>query len=508
MRKPTMSRTSKPHEETHGRSEVSSSPSGGLTRSGRSGGALQALSAGHGVSRRRMLAALGLGATGLMANLAVPGRFAKAADYKALVCIFLYGGNDGLNTIVPTDAARYAAYAAVRGGLALPQAGLVRLAGSDYGLHSAMSALTTAWNARRLAPVFNVGPLAKPLTKAEYRAAAADSDAIPDSLFSHSDQQLLWESASSSSMTRTGWGGRTADAMNTVNPVISAGGNGHFGLSALQSPLVVPGPGSYFGAHELSDDSWRLEYEPLKQRASALRALYDLPVDGQLGDTYSAMQRDAFEVSQRLGGIIAAEPGGSYADIDAGFAPLIAGGSITSSLGAQLYQIAKLIATNGTVGGSRQLFFAQLGGFDTHAEQINVHAALLGELAAAMACFDAAMVNLGLSDAVTTFTQSDFGRTFAPNNSRGTDHAWGNHHLVIGGAVNGGSTYGRYPTLALGGPDDVGVDDWELQGRWIPTTSVSQYAATLLNWFGADTAQVDAVLPELGAFPQRTIGFV
>jgi uncharacterized protein (DUF1501 family) len=467
-------------------------------------------SAGAGFTRRRMLAAMGLGAAGLATNLLLPGRAAKAADYKALVCIFLYGGNDGLNTIVPTDSARYAAYAAVRQDLALPLAGLVGLSGTDYGLHPSMSALQSAWSAGRLAPVFNVGPLAQPLTKAQYRAAAADSETIPDSLFSHSDQQLLWESASSHAMTRTGWGGRAADAMSTVNPVISAGGNGHFGLSALHPPLVLPGPGSFFGAHELANEPWRLEYEPLRQRASALRALYDQPVDDHIGNTYSAMQRDAFVVSARLGSIVAAEPGsaGANAAIDAAFAPLIAGSSITSGLGSQLYQIAKLIAANGIVGGTRQLFFAQLGGFDTHGDQLEAHAGLLAELGTAMACFDAAMVGLGLSDVVTAFTQSDFGRTFAPNNSRGTDHAWGNQHLVIGGAVNGGTTYGRYPTLELGGPDDVGVDDWELQGRWIPTTSVSQYAATLLNWFGADTAQVDAVLPELAAFSQRTIGFV
>jgi uncharacterized protein (DUF1501 family) len=468
------------------------------------------LGAAAGLTRRRMLAAMGLGAAGLMTNLALPGRAARAADYKALVCVFLYGGNDGLNTIVPTDSARHAAYAAVRQDLALPLASLVRLSGTDYGLHPSMSALQSAWSAGRLAPVFNVGPLAQPLTKAQYRAAAADSNTIPDSLFSHSDQQLLWESASSNALTRTGWGGRTADAMGTVNPVISAGGNGHFGLSALHPPLVLPGPGSFFGAHELAGEPWRLQYEPLRQRASALRALYDQPVDDHIGATYGAMQRDAFAVSARLGGIVAAEPGsaGANAAIDAAFAPLIHGSAVTSGLGAQLYQIAKLIAANGTVGGTRQLFFAQLGGFDTHGEQLDAHAGLLAELGAAMACFDAAMVSLGLSDAVTAFTQSDFGRTFAPNNSRGTDHAWGNHHLVIGGAVNGGSTYGSYPTLELGGPDDVGVDDWELQGRWIPTTSVSQYAATLLNWFGADATQVDAVLPELAAFSQKTIGFV
>jgi uncharacterized protein (DUF1501 family) len=168
------------------------------------------------------------------------------------------------------------------------------------------------------------------------------------------------------------------------------------------------------------------------------------------------------------------------------------------------------------VQGNRQILFVQLGGFDTHANQAiagspteGAHARLLKELGDAIGAFDAVLKNLGLADAVTTFTQSDFGRTFKPNNSGGTDHAWGNHHLVLGGAVRGGTTYGTYPTLALGGPDDVGVDAWELQGRWLPTTSVDQYAATLLGWFGAGDAQLDAVLPNLKNFGSaRRLGFL
>jgi uncharacterized protein (DUF1501 family) len=167
------------------------------------------------------------------------------------------------------------------------------------------------------------------------------------------------------------------------------------------------------------------------------------------------------------------------------------------------------------VQGNRQIFFAQLGGFDTHANQIGGtvlvgnHANLLKEVGDSLACFHNAMKAMALADAVTAFTQSDFGRTFTPNNSSGTDHAWGNQHLVIGGAVKGGLTYGTYPTLALGGPDDVGVDSWELQGRWIPTSSVDQYAATLLSWFGADAGQLDTVLPNLGNFGSaRTLGFL
>jgi len=459
-------------------------------------------------------ASLGAGAIG---NLFAPHGIARAADYKALVCIFLYGGNDGLNTIVPTDATRYGQYSAVRKTLALPQASLIGLGTSGFGLHPALTGLAPAWQEGRLAPVFNVGPLHQPLTKAQYRAAAASSDAIPDSLFSHSDQQILWETGTSDSLTRTGWGGRATDTLATTNPVISVGGNGRFGLSSRSAPLVLPEPGSVFGAYELGTDAWRLQYAPLVARAAALRTVYAQAQDNDLADAYAAMQRDAFTMSDRLSALVKVKPGeaGSVAAIDNAFAPLISGSDVAAGLPRQLYQVAKLIAGNATVQGNRQIYFAQAGGFDTHGNQIGTdpttgtHAALLKQVGDALGCFYSAMKALAMADAVTAFTQSDFGRTFTPNNSSGTDHAWGNQHLVIGGAVKGGLTYGTYPTLALGGPDDVGVDSWELQGRWIPTTSVDQYAATLLGWFGASDAQLDAVLPNLANFGSaRRLGFL
>lgn len=473
------------------------------------------------MNRRHWLKAAGLlGATagaGALGNLLLPATPARAADYKALVCIFLYGGNDGMNMIVPTDGTRYGQYSAVRKTLAIPQGSLLGLGSSGYGLHPALSGLTTAWSEGRLAPVFNVGPLHQPITKAQFRAAPESSDLVPDSLFSHSDQQVLWESSSTDALTRTGWGGRAAQVLGTTNPVISVGGNGRFGLSALSAPLVLPEPGATFGAYELGTESWRLNYAPLVARAAALRGLYQETQGNELAEVYAGMQRDAFEVSDRLATLIKVKPGqtGSVAAIDNAFAPLISGGDVADGLPRQLYQIAKLIAGNATVQGNRQIFFAQLGGFDTHGNQIGgsattgAHALLLKEVGDALGCFYEAMKGLALSDAVTAFTQSDFGRTFTPNNSSGTDHAWGNNHLVIGGAVKGGLTYGTYPTLVLGGPDDVGVDSWELQGRWIPTSSVDQYAATLLSWFGATPTQLDAVLPNLANFGSaRTLGFL
>jgi uncharacterized protein (DUF1501 family) len=447
--------------------------------------------------------ALGMGSVG---NLMLMPRSARAADYKALVCVFLYGGNDGLNTIVPTDA-RYTAYAGVRKGLAIPQASLVPLGGVPFGLHPSLAALAPVWADGKLAPVFNVGPLHQPLTKAQYRAATANSASVPDSLFSHSDQQILWETGTADSLTRTGWGGRAAEALATVNPVISVAGTARFGLSSLQTPLVLPGPGATFGAYGMQPAD--LTWAPNAARKAAIDALYNQAQDVTLGDAYTQAQRNAFTMSERLGALVKVTPGGAGASavIDAAFAPITAAGKITSPLGNQLYQIAKLVANNATVQGSKQLFFASMGGFDTHGGQVitgspaeGTHAGLLKGLGDALAAFYTAMKNLGLGDAVTAFTQSDFGRTFAINNSTGTDHAWGNQHLVLGGAVKGGATYGSYPELVLGGVDDVGVNSWELQGRWIPTTAVDQYAATLLGWFGASESQLDTVLPNLVNF--------
>jgi len=474
-------------------------------------------------ARRRWLLNTGLGGAatlagalgaGSLANL-LNARPAFAADYKALVCVFLYGGNDGMNMIVPSDASRYDAYAGVRRGLAIPQASLVPLAGIPYGLHPALGGLAGAWADGALAPVFNVGPLAQPLTKAQYRTAAPNSALLPGNLFSHSDQQILWETGSPDPLTRTGWGGRAAETLATLNPVISVAGTARYGSGLLQAPLVLPGPGATFGAYGLQPgDTWA----PQLARKAAIDALYAQAQDADLADAYTGAQRNAFAMSARLAALVKTQPGdaGALPAIDAAFAPITAAGKITTGLGRQLYQLAKLIAGNATVQGSRQIFFASMGGFDTHGNQIVTgsplegdHARLLKELGDALGAFHAAMKALGLGGAVTAFTQSDFGRTFAPNNSAGTDHAWGNQHLVLGGAVKGGTSYGRYPELVLGGGDDVGQDSWELQGRWIPSTSVDQYAATLLGWFGASDSQLDTVLPNLRNFgAARRLGFL
>ena len=453
-------------------------------------------------------AALGTGSLAALAPLSAQAQ----SGYRALVCVFLYGGNDGANMVVPTDNVRHGEYASIRQRLALPVNRLVPLNGVQYGLHPAMTSLQAAWNSGDLAPVFNVGPLARPLTKAEYRAPAAQRPPVPDNLFSHSDQQNLWESSSASVLTRTGWGGRASAALGTALPVVSVGGNGRFGLSANDVPLVLPGPGGTFGLQGMGSGTANLA------RRSAVNALYAGSHGNLLLNQYAVQQRAALDMATLLGDMVRIRPGdaGSVAAIDAAFAPIATGNRINTPIGRQLYQVAKLVHGNAVLGGSRQIFFASQGGYDTHGDQVvnnspwdGQHARLLQALAEAMACFHNAMVAVGMGNAVTLFTQSDFGRTFRPNNSLGTDHAWGNHQLVLGGAVQGGQTYGTYPSLQLGGPDDVGERAWELHGRWIPTTSVDQYAATLLRWMGASDGQLDAVLPNLPNFGSaRNVGFL
>lgn len=480
-------------------------------------------------SRRRWLAGSGrvmaasLGA-GTLANLMLMTRPAHAADYKALVCVFLDGGNDGLNMLVPTDTTRYNAYAAVRGPLALARSELLSMPGSSYGLHPAMAALLPRWNARQLAPVFNLGPLFAPLTKAEFLSQPAGSQLIPDSLFSHADQQALWQTSSTISQTRTGWGGRAATTLATADPVISLGGIGRFGVEPVRMPLVLPPPGATFGINGMQPED--LSWAPNQLKKDALDAMYAQTASMDLRQAHVRQHQAALGDSARFSGLVSLLPGMSTAAaqvaIDKAFEPTLdANGNFVGDLAPQLYQVAKLIVEGAQTTGNRQIYQATLLGFDTHRDQVQtgggggasnpqagVHADLLKQLADALNAFQSAMEGVGLAGAVTTFTQSDFGRTFAPNSTGGTDHAWGNHHLVMGGSVRGRATYGTYPQLALLGPDDVGSQPWEQQGRWIPTSSVDQYAATLLRWFGSSETQLDTILPNLRNFSQRSLGFL
>jgi uncharacterized protein (DUF1501 family) len=433
---------------------------------------------------------------------------AQSTSYRALVCVFLYGGNDGLNMIPPLESAAYARYAAARGAVAIAQNQIIPL-DATHGLHPNLSALQPAWAERKMALLFNVGPLARPLTLTDYLAwrELNDPARVPDALFSHSDQQQHWESASTSKAVRTGWGARLIEAASGASPVISLAGSPRFGIGNVAQSLTLPGPGSPFGLNGYWSGA-----QPDARRL-ALDALIASGSQNVLQTAYSAVQRNAMQAAGNLSAILAQAPANGSADasnpeLSAAFGHL--SGAMNNPLARQLYQVAKLIKNRASVGGNRHLFFVSLGGFDHHENQLSRHAALMTTLGGALAAFYAATRAIGLQDSVTTFTESDFGRTLKANGSAGTDHAWGNQQLVIGGSVNGGASYGTYPSLQLGGPDDAGRNGWEHQGRWIPGVSVDQYAATLGKWFAPElgASGLDAVLPNLANFATRDLGFL
>ena len=419
---------------------------------------------------------------------------ASSSDYKALVCIFLYGGNDANNTIVPLDTAGYANYAQTRSYLALAQAQLLPLAvasgAPQYGLHPALPGLQSLWASGNLAIVANVGTLVQPLTKAQYLSTTTVK---PESLFSHIDQQHEWQaSVSSTSSSNSGWGGRLLDALAALNansripPMISTGGNNLFVTGAASQALVIPTSGS-FGLNGFSNDSADTA------RRSALEQLLSVDQSINLTQAAQAVMSGALSSSAILNPILTT----TDATLAARF------GGLTSNFSRQLLAIAKVIEARSTLGATRQVFLATLGSFDTHTDQLNTQQTLLSELDAGLTAFHGAMADIGAGKSVTSFTLSDFSRNFLPNTGGGTDHAWGSHPLVIGDAVNGGSIYGTMPTLELSGPDDASN-----LGRWIPTIAVDQFAATLATWFGADATALAAVLPNLSAFSPSTLGFI
>ncbi len=444
---------------------------------------------------KTLLGGSALGAMGgLEALLATPA-YAQSTGYRALVCVALYGGNDGANTITPRDG-RYAQYAAVRGPVALAQNSLVAI-GSEYGLNPALSALQPFWTSGKLAAVLNVGPLARPTTRADLIANVAQ---LPDNLFSHSDQQHLWESGGKSVLTRTGWGGRLMEAIAS-DPVFAFGGSGRLGIGNINTSLSLPGPGSSFapaGSFGGNNAPRRAMLDTMANRVS----------NNLLVGAFSNIQKTAFYRSNTIGPLLRVSPDNTPGEsLNTLFGNL--DGVYDTSIAKQLYQVAKMIKNRATVGGNRHVFVVSQDGYDTHSDQLARQAENFAELGPALAAFQNAMVQLGEDSNVTTFTLSDFGRTLKPNSSGGTDHAWGNHHFVLGGAVNGGLAYGNYPSLTLGGADDFGVNSWEWQGRWIPTQSVDQYVATLGAWMGLGSMQLDAMLPNLVNFgTARNLGFV
>jgi uncharacterized protein (DUF1501 family) len=474
-------------------------------------------------TRRKFLGACcaAVGATGMLSTLAqlrlmgsvasadngpMPARAgALPADYKALVCLFLAGGNDANNMLVPFDTAGYGSYSAStgRGALALPRSQLLGIApktsdGREWALHSSLNAdvagtnnagLKSLFDTGKMALIANVGTLVVPTSKQQYTARSVP---LPPQLFSHNDQQVEWQSSVPDKQFSTGWGGRLADLMNALNAnasismSISLNGQNSFqvGKNVVQF-AVNPG-----GAVSLNSSAGGT---PTGTNAASvrMRAQNDLIAaqNTNLFETaFGDVTVNAISDSALLSGILSAN------------APFSTQFS-TSSLGQQLRTIARLIAGAPQLGLKRQIFFARIGGWDLHDAQLGAHANLFADVSRNLAAFYNATVELGCAEQVTTFTASDFGRTYNTNGD-GSDHGWGSHHIVVGGAVKGGDIYGTMPNLTINGPDDTG------RGRWIPTTSVDEYAATLATWFGVSATNLPVVLPNIGRFANANLGFV
>jgi uncharacterized protein (DUF1501 family) len=474
-------------------------------------------------------------------------------DYKALICVFLNGGNDSNNMIIPTLASEWDSYAAIRSAvLAIPNTdggpatalamssknGLPGFPASDgrtYGFHPAMPEIRALYDAGVVAPVFNVGTLSFPLTKAQYSAKSVPR---PPQLFSHSDQQTQWQTSLPDQPYTSGWGGRLADMLTTP---VNINNGGQCSLAVTLAGSNIFQVGDVNAAPQYSINSSGVVKLSSSIPAAGKTALESLLASQKVSPdlqtrSYAQVLDHSIDQAQLLSDALLTNASASWLSRFAN--PVVTpngGSSFTSSLMNQMKMVARLIHLGSRpvnpnplikdgLGMRRQIFFIQVGGYDTHTNQTNnagatatdnakviigSHANLMAELSKSLNALYQAMNDIGtpaglaepLTDCVTAFTASDFSRTF-PANGYGSDHGWGGHQLVMGGAVKGGATYGKFPTLAVNGPDDTGL------GRWIPTTAVDQYAATLATWFGVDANQLDTVFPNLGRFPTPNLGFL
>jgi uncharacterized protein (DUF1501 family) len=443
-------------------------------------------------NRRSFIKYASLAAAGNAAGLRPFGMLNALAqsstDYKALVCVFLFGGNDANNTLIPFDTVGYNNYASIRGPLALAQNTLLPLTPApNFALNPNLPDIQTLFNNKNAALIANVGTLVQPLTRAQYLAGQT----APSNLFSHPDQQLEWQNAAASGATPTGWAGRIADtlAVNynqsaSIPMITSVAGDTLFCNGSATTPVSVS-PGNLSGA-SCSEGSTECA-----ARQAAAQALLTFNSGISLVQSDDTITTNAYTYAKTL------------SDAVQSVSPLQTVFPTGNGLAAQLQQIAQIIQVRAALGVQRQIFFAGIGNFDTHADQLTLQSSLLAEISPALAAFYAATEELNVASNVTTFTMSDFSRTFQPNSNNGSDHAWGSHHIVIGGAVKGGQLYGTFPTLALGGSDDSGSN-----GRWLPSTASVQYAATLAQWFGVSPNQLATIFPNIGSFASSNLGFV
>jgi uncharacterized protein (DUF1501 family) len=415
---------------------------------------------------------------------------APPVGYKALVCIFLFGGNDSNNTLISLD--NYATYSAKRGNLAIPQASLLPISpisGGNYALHPSMGSLQTLFTqaVSPLAVLCNVGTLTAPINKTGYLSGTR-----PYQLFSHSDQQNQWQASISSQDSPTGWGGRMADATqdsSTGFPTIcSVAGVSIFTVGSKTQPVALaPAPTPLNQTLQLVHPDSVIQ--PILTGDANILNTSSLLVGSSANITQFALNNSALLSSN----------------------PTLKTTFPATGLGNQLAQVAKVISLSASLGLQRQIFFCSLGGFDTHTVQLVNQANLLKQLSDAMAAFYAETVAQGVSRQVTTFTLSDFSRTFVPAgaaaNVIGSDHAWGSHHFILGDSVLGGTFYGAFPDLNVGGNQDTDSGSGA-RGRWIPTSSVDEYASTLALWYGLPASDLTTVFPNIGSFTTNNLGFM
>ena len=445
------------------------------------------------VSRRGFIriGAASVGTLALRPFGLIPGLAAQSGpDYKALVCVFLFGGNDSNNMIVPTDSTNFSAYTSIRGSLALTPSELspvTSLSGAPYGFHGKLTELASLFSSKELAVIANTGALVQPLTKAQYQNSQAP---VPNNLFSHADQQAAWESSIAQGHSPTGWAGRVADYVASQNmnsssfpTFFSVAGNALEGIGVSTQPVALA-PGASLTLSGFNSSS--ASQTRLSDVSSLLTTETGVSLVQAANNTLSHSMSDASSLASALAKGTA---------LKTQFP--------TTSLGAQLKQVAQIIQVQSCLGMRRQIFFVSLGGFDTHANELETHNNLYPQVSQALAAFYDATQELGVAQNVTTFTESDFTRTFQQSTTDGSDHAWGGHHLVLGGAVQGGQIYGKFPAFQLAGPDDADV-----RGRWIPTTSIDQYGATLSAWFGLPASALATVFPNLANFTTTSLGFL
>ena len=434
-------------------------------------------------------------------SLAAMAQGTGGSDYRALVCIYLQGGNDGHGTVIATDTDSYAAFTQARSGapgLAYPMGSLLPItletpqSGRTFALNPSLGGVQNLFKAGRAAIVANTGTLVVPATKAQVNANSA---ILPDSLFSHFDQTAAWQAIASNlgSGEHTGWGGAVADAVESMNmnsnsvfTCISTAGNALFlaGNASVQLNVTPAGPIPIAG----------LTQPPFGGSAAGnpLSSILSADETNLFAQEYETVIQRSIQAQATLSTAMAPAGTGGVPNPPQYLDP-VSLKLMDNPLAASLQTVARIISGRGSLGVSRQIFYVQLGSFDTHNDQAQVHAQLLTQLGSALEYFDNQMVQMGVSDQVTAFTISDFGRTLTCN-SNGTDHGWGSHHFVLGGAVKGQNMYGQYPVVGVNQANDLGA------GRLIPTTSVEQYAGTLASWFGLSDGQIREVFPNFGNF--------